>query len=190
MGKNFCNIGGKWCKFLKHNGTCDVTKCPVAEISKCPRIADIETKQLSELINDTNFGDVFASMVKWFPDQEKSKDGYEDVFNKLKTMKPNSMHNLSSLFIDIDIDDEKYLDVHGVRVYGTDKKYYGIEFTKWNDFISMFITKETLDRLTKEDIVAGCMYEMTFFGFTEEDVSEMENKLVKSIEELKQQNKI
>ena len=71
MGKNFCNIGSKWCKFLKHNGTCDVTKCPVAEISKCPRIADIETKQLSELINDTNFDDVFASMVKWFHDQEK-----------------------------------------------------------------------------------------------------------------------
>ena len=104
-------------------------------------------------------------------------------------MKPKDMHNLNSLFIAIDIADENYLDVYGIRVCGTDKKYYGIEFTKWNDFISMFITNETLNNFTKEDIVAGCMYEMTFFGFTEEDVAEQENKLVKSIEDCKKKLK-
>ena len=49
----------------------------------------------------------------------------------------------------------------------------------------MFITQETLDNFSKEEIVAGCLFEMTLYGFTENKVRDMHNKLFEAIDEVK-----
>ena len=41
------------------------------------------------------------------------------------------------------------------------------------------------DNFTKEDIVAACLYEMTFFGFTDSEVQAEAKKLQESYEECK-----
>ena len=60
--------------------------------------------------------------------------------------------------------------------------------TKFIPGIHLFITKETLDRLSKEDIVAGCLYELTFFGFNENKVLGKRDKMVDDIKKMR--NKI
>lgn len=188
MGKNFCKVENKWCKFLRHD-VCEFTnaKTNICDVSRCPRLAAIETTRLSTLLQEVKFEDVFKELTYWFTDQEKSKEGYRDVFNKLLAMKPKK-HNLSDLFINIEVvneDDGNWLNVDGVNVIGNDHKTYGIEFLKWEDWVSMFITTPTLQRLPKETIVAGCLYEMTFFGFEQESVQGYKEKLINSIEEVK-----
>jgi hypothetical protein len=81
-------------------------------------------------------------------------------------------------------DGTEWLNVTGVNV--NTRQHYGIEFCKWSDWVSMFITQETLDAFSKEDIVAACLYEMTFFGFTEKNVMDEKDKLEKSVEEAKE----
>ena len=49
----------------------------------------------------------------------------------------------------------------------------------------MDVEKETLDRMPKEDIICGVFYEMTFNGFTEEDVEAFFNNLCQRFEEMK-----
>ena len=66
---------------------------------------------------------------------------------------------------------------------------YGIEFEPWIDWVSMFITQSSLDTFTKEDIVGACLYEMTFFGFTENNVQNEKQKLIDSVNECKEQLK-
>ena len=46
-------------------------------------------------------------------------------------------------------------------------KSYAIEFVPWIEWISMFITKKTLNILSNDEIIIGCLYEMTWSGFTE-----------------------
>lgn len=98
-------------------------------------------------------------------------------------------HKLDDLFIEVRIvketDDNDWLNVSGVKVLGKSTTKYGIEFEPWRDWISSFITQETLDSLEKEDIVAACLYEMTFFGFEEQRVQDEKNKIFNSIEECK-----
>jgi hypothetical protein len=53
----------------------------------------------------------------------------------------------------------------------------------------MFIDRETLDSLSKEDIVAGCLFELTFDGFTEGKVIEAKDNLFKTFEEIKNKTK-
>ena len=98
-------------------------------------------------------------------------------------------HRLDDLFIEIHIvkedDGSEWLNVSGVSVLGSDTTSYGIEFNPWRDWVSSFITQKTLDTLDKEDIVAACLYEMTFFGFEEQRVQDEKNKIFNSIEECK-----
>ena len=182
--KKYCNIGKKWCKFLR-KGVCNFSDCELCDIVKCPRIAEIETVTLYDLIREVNFEDVFSRVCYYYPSQCDSKDGYEMAFNELLGKKQKK-HRIDDLFINVEIvedEDEYYLDVTGVNTKSG--VHYGIELSKWTDWLTMFITKETLDRLSKEDIVAGCLYELTFFGFTENKVLERKDKMVDDIKKMK-----
>lgn len=187
MGKNYCVLENKWCKFLRR-GICGVAKCELCKISKCPRIAEIETTTLYDLIREVSFEDVFSRICFYFPNQCDCKEGYEKAFSELLGKKHNK-HRIDDLFINVEIVEED--GVYCLDVTGVNRKsgvHYAIEFCEWTDWLTMFITKETLDSLSKGDIVAGCLYELTFFGFTENRVLERKDKIVDGIKKMR--NKI
>lgn len=190
MGKKYCKVDQKWCRFLRH-GICTKVECKLDSISRCPRLAEIETIRLYDLLKETDFETVFKTLCHWFSDQEKSREGYEFVYNKIKEMKLRK-HNLSDLFIKVeavkeeDEDIRDWLNVCGKDIISKSIINYGLEFEDWNDWISMFITQDTLDTLSKEDIVAACLYEMTFYGFTEEDVQNKHKDLLDTVKAVKE----
>ena len=49
--------------------------------------------------------------------------------------------------------------------------------------LGLGLNPETLAGFKAETIVAGCLYEMTFFGFTEDKIRETEDRWSKAIEE-------
>jgi hypothetical protein len=165
-----------------------VAKCPLADITKCPRVAEIETTTLASILKDVEFEPVFEHLCKWYPGEERKKSSYESVFNMLLTLTPKKSHNLNDLFITAQLtqyplNDDSCLDIYGTKPKN-DSARYGMEFCPWVDWVSMFITQESLDNFSKEDIVAGCLYEMTFFGFTEENVSNELKKMEDRFSEL------
>lgn len=181
MGKNFCTVENKWCKLLRR-GVCKVANADLKDISKCPRVAEIETTTLYAILRQVKFDDVFNRLCHYFESQSDSREGYESVFNELIAKKLKK-HNINDLFIKVEIVNEdncEYLNTDGIDIKkGT---HYAIEFRPWADWVSMFITEETLNSLSKEDIVAGCLYEMTFFGFTEKRVMDEMKRIDESIE--------
>ena len=186
MGKTFCKVEKKWCKLLKR-GVCTFHNDKIENVNRCPRLAESETVRLIELLKRVNFDDTFKALCTWHSDQEKSKNGYQNVFNTLLQMKPKK-HNLSDLLIVVektkdDICNIAYLDTYGISPIT--KKRYGIEFVDWNDWISMFIYEQTFNSLTPEEIVGACLYEMTFYGFEEEKIKQQLQNMVDDIEEMK-----
>ena len=184
MGKKFCTVENKWCKLLQH-GICKVANTELNNVNRCPRVVEIETTTLYNLIREVKFEDVFARVCHYFDSQKNSKDGYESAFNELMT-KNRHKHNLSDLFIRVEVineDGSDYLNIDGIDI--NNGKHYGIEFCPWEDWVSMFIQQETLDTMSKEDIVAGCLYEMTFFGFSEKRVQKELKEMKELIEKAK-----
>lgn len=186
MGKKFCYVGDKWCRYLKKE-VCNFNKTNLTDLNECPRIESIRTKTLFDLLHEVNFEDVFVELIRWFPHQETNREGYKEVFKTLLE-KTTRKHELGDFFIEVkrvkDGENNKdYLNVSGVN---KDQEYpkYSLEFHPWEDWITLFITKNTLEELSKEVIVAACLYEMTFHGFTEEKVMEAGEELRKSIEEI------
>lgn len=185
MGKNFCKVEGKWCKLLKR-GVCGFSKKLIDDINECPKVKSIETVRLFDLLKQVDFPIVYNAILKWWPEEERNKDGYKEVFENLLKMTPKK-HNLSDLFISVKVvseDGKDYLDTTGVDITSSRKNVsYAIEFIPWEDWISMFITENTLSTLSQEDIVAGCLYEMTFCGFDQRGIQEKKQKLKDAIKE-------
>lgn len=171
MGKNFCKVDNKWCKYLKR-GICTFNNTKIKSVNRCPRLSEIETIRLFELMKNVEFGSVFTNIYNWYENQRNSSKSYFYVFNKCLSMTPKK-HKLNDLFINIDKGEEygkEYPDVYGVNIIKPNNIRYGLGFYKWNDWLSMFITKETLSIYSKEEIVAACLYEMTFYGFNEDTI--------------------
>ena len=182
MNKKYCNIEHKWCKYNK-KGYCMYCDTLLTDVKRCPRLAEIETVRFSEILKTVKFDDVFATITKWFKDQEKSIEGYRNVFNTLLEMTPMK-HNLTDLFINVEKvveEDGEWLNVDG---YTFDmKKHYSIEFEPWVNWVSMFVTQETLDNFTMEEICGAALYEMTWWGFDENTVIDNYNKIIESANE-------
>jgi hypothetical protein len=166
--------------------------------------------KLHELLNDLSWIEIQEALLRNYKDTEKSIKKYEEVFFKLIKMNPveNTMR-ISISYVEKDLiednDFQPYWHVCGLN--GTlqknsndadlfqeaDKEFlnsevsYAIEMTPWNEWLGMEIDQETANNveLTRADIVAHCMWEMTFFGFEEEKIQEILNDLNEKSEEIK-----
>lgn len=197
--KLHCKIGNKWCKFCRQQKFADLsTKAPVCtycnkalgELTECPRIAEIKTKTFSEILHEVEFYKVFKQICDWWPNQCDCEHGYKIVFNKVRAMVPNPVHKLDDMFISI-VNDEwegkLYPNVSGIQHNRPDISY-GIEFEPWIDWVSHFITKETLNTFTPTEIAAACLWEMTFNGFEESVIQGTLEKMKDDIDKIKKQS--
>lgn len=141
------------------------------------------------LLSSNAWLSVEAILMRLYPDEKKSISGYEEVFNKLLLM--NAEEGDMSIVVTNrkdDFDDEEYVDVSG-RYNNPqneeDKFSQAIEFTAWNKWLGMDISEESLMSFSELEIIAHCLFEMTFAGFEEEEIQMQLSGLGKQIEEYK-----
>jgi hypothetical protein len=152
--------------------------------------------KFKELLSKHKWDDIEPVLVKLYPDQEKNLPGYRQVFETLRTIQP--VETKIRLVIEDVLDEftgEYYASVSGKdgtlmkdlippvpvdEETGNREVLYGIEFTDWVEWLDMEIEPETLSRYTEVDIIGHCLWEMTFFGYSQEDIK-------KTVEELERE---
>jgi len=97
---------------------------------------------------------------KYYDNQLDNKGNYVKVIDYLLKL------------INIVIDPETYIyftdESEYIHVHVKDNKgSYSALAIPWNIFVGYNIEKETLEKYSKEDIIGHCLWEMTYFGFTE-----------------------
>jgi hypothetical protein len=151
------------------------------------------TMKFKDLISSANWLSVELTLLRLYPEQENMLEEYRTVFEKLQAME--SVDNEMTIVLttydpdpDGDSDDETYVDVSG-RENKPDRDgltdSYAIEFVEWNKWLGMDLAPETSINFSDLEIVAHCLYEMTFVSFEEEEIQEQLKSLEKTVEELK-----
>ena len=84
-----------------------------------------------------------------------------------------------------------YVDVSG-RVADKGKgngnwasESYAIEFKPWDEWLGMTIAEQTLKEFSEPQILAHCLYEMTFVGFNQEEIQKRFEEIFILTEEIK-----
>lgn len=138
---------------------------------------------LSDLIRVSSWQDVSAILVASYPDTVPANLlGYQKVFDHLRQLSPTQ--STTRIVIRWFDPDPKFNDPDDVgywEVSGHDEEYakkegwdesqsMALEFTAWAEWLGMEIGFDTLATLSTSEIVAHCLWEMTFCGFTEQEI--------------------
>lgn len=86
-------------------------------------------------------------------------ENYKKVFPKLNQL------FITVSNIELNIDDEEYLILKGIAKPNNNTIY--IQSKSWFEWLGMSLSKEFASKYTKEEVIAICLYNITYLGYTE-----------------------
>lgn len=150
--------------------------------------------KFGELLKEHSRDDVAHAILRVYPDQDKNIEGYKHVFDSLKLLTPTQtdMRIVIENIWDPSTK-EYYPDVSGKNgtlvgehtpkgeddANSDQEQSFGIEFQEWSEWLDMELDANTLENFSEEEIIAHCLWEMTFFGYTQEEIQ-------KTLDEIKE----
>ncbi len=132
--------------------------------------------KLGEIIKTNHWLSVELTLLKLYPDQDKNISAYKSIYAELQKMEP--VDSAIEIVIEQEFDEESQEygigNVYGIDHSSTNEITNGValEFTKWNKWLGMKIQEKTIKEFTELQIIAHCLYEMTFVGYTEEEIQD------------------
>ena len=142
--------------------------------------------KFAELVCKYDWGEIRPAIVRLYPNDQKNISGFKMVFEQLQTLMPAET-NMRIILKEVfdEFENERYTCVSGVdgtlkreenpEIFKDDKignqeVSYGIEFTDWEEWLGMDIDPESTSNYHETDIIAHCLWEMSFYGYTQEAI--------------------
>jgi len=125
---------------------------------------------VQELFQRVSWDDVKERLVNLYPDQKENLPGYERVFDEVRSCVPTSNGDGIVVHIELREDDDggRWYDVYG-RKPG-DKWGYALELCLFREWAGFFVDPGLMERMPLAEIAAYILYEMTFCGYTDEEI--------------------
>lgn len=118
--------------------------------------------------------------TEWLP------EAIADVLSQLRKLPPDSAASDFELHIDltssIEPNEPSYWDVCCTKQ--NDPERYGLDLSRWEEWLAVDVTQSLQDAMPAAEIVAHCIWEMTFYGFTQERIAETRAELDRRMREI------
>lgn len=142
-----------------------------------------------ELIKTNNWLSVSMTLTNLYPDQLKSIEMYESVFESIQrmTITESDIQIVLQQCNDEENNEESYVDVSGSKKNSNfeSTENLAIEFVPWTEWLGMAVGQETMIEFSELEIVSHCLYEMTFVGFDEEEIQKQFSSINKTVDDCK-----
>ncbi len=161
--------------------------------------------KLKEMVDRVNWEDVRVVLLSdYYPDKDKtdSMKQYEAVLYEIRSLKPQDPEGMRLYVETVKDKDDEYIHIFGkdgkLLKESSDFKYMGIdlndpaanmeetyalEMEPWEKWLDMNIETTVMSEFSLVEIVAACLYEMTFCGFTQEKIEEKKEDLKERIKD-------
>jgi hypothetical protein len=144
--------------------------------------------KLSEIIHRNNWLSIESTFRNLYQSDEDDINAHKEAFEKLLLL-PEESSNIQIAIRNIKEDEDEYYEVSGIETTkdkGEEKtEHLAIEFTPWSEWLGMQISKETVSKFNELEIISHCLYEMTYAGFTEEEIQNEFSTFTSTVEEYK-----
>jgi len=161
--------------------------------------------KFKEMVDRVDWKDVEVVLLRdYYADESSSTDmePYKIVLDEIRSLEPENCKGMR-LYVEIVKDgDDEYIHVFGrdgkLLKESSDFKHMGIdindpaanvevtyalEMEHWEKWLDMNIETTVMAKFSIVEIVAACLHEMTFMGFTQEKIEEKKEDLRKRIED-------
>ncbi len=129
-----------------------------------------------------------AELLRLYPDQSDQVEAFQRVFEQLKSLSPQPSGIVIRLTEIVD-DEDEYVEVDGYYADGRVDEHtlndaLALDFTPWNQWLGMLMDDQAFGEFTELEIIAHCLYEMTFISFDQEEIQAELDDLKRTVEEL------
>jgi hypothetical protein len=126
---------------------------------------------LYDLVHRYTWDEIEPVLLREYPDQKRNVEGYRQVYDELLRLEPaaNDEHvKIVIEYVTHGVTGEKFWNVSGVKP--NNPQNYGLSFCRWEQWLGYYINRGTLRVLSEVEILAHCLWEMTWNGFTQERI--------------------
>ena len=148
---------------------------------------------LKQLIGRHSWLNIEAALCNEYPAERKNIDAYETVYHQLLLM-PESGTDLQLVLQQIwqtedNNHNESYVDVVGKKqtphIADADLAIgYALDFTPWAEWLAMPVSSKTLQCFPEAEIIAHCLWEMTFHSFDENVIQDEKARLSVTVSDM------
>jgi len=145
-----------------------------------------------KILRNLEFDDFWKTFEKECPNVNISKESYRGAWEELFLMTPHVPEGYD-ISPDLEIVLENAFDIEGetcINVCGwspSERERYAIEHVPWEVLVGLPINEVCSCKYNPEIIMAHCLYEMTFCGFSNEEVKKNTKELMDTLQEFKEQ---
>lgn len=140
--------------------------------------------RFKDIIFKFDFENIVNRLIELYPDSHK--ESYFHAITELVSLKPKKTTIQISVKEFGDVQDKRdYIDVRGI-----DKKCnnWALDFTDWREILSMQITQDSINYFSLLDITCHILWEITFNGYTNNDVQTEIKKLIDRVKDIKDED--
>lgn len=135
---------------------------------------------LKELLNSVEFDNVF-NILKQSKQLDRNRkslyDAYKHAFNELKNIDVTSNNDYKiclNLVFDYDWGDDPYIHF---ELKDKNGELWGLDFTPWSECVNAELEFDSeVDKLSLEEKCAELLRELTFYGFSQNDINKLKQK--------------
>lgn len=157
----------------------------------------IDRPTVKALIQHVDFKDVYRSLRYHYADvPAESKDDYKHVYQAIKESPELDMPGMelvittggrfigedNSVGCQSEEDLEGWYDVSSTNDSDPGVSY-AVDFMPWDQVANMIVSKDTLEHYPVTDIIAHILWEVTFYGFTQEEVTDHGDEVFSRVED-------
>ncbi len=132
---------------------------------------------LKKLFDQAVWEEIWAAFSIFFPDYVGHETSYRNAFNEIRSIKPRSGH--SRLFIGR-FEPQAIIPFYLLGFEGDCPKGFCLKFSHWEDWLGIDVNELVLSQFERADIVAICLFDMTWSGFSLEDVIAFKKGFIKN----------
>jgi hypothetical protein len=143
---------------------------------------------LRDLVLEVQEAAVVEAIARFYDQRETQwlPDAVSDVLGQLRRLAPDPAGSRYQLSIEltppVDRKDKPFWDVSCIKE--DDPNRCGLDLSPWDEWLALRAPQSLLDKMTAAEIVAHCIWEMTFYGFTQEKIAAFRAELECSVKEI------
>jgi hypothetical protein len=143
---------------------------------------------LHDLVLEVQDVAVVEGIARFYDQRETDwlPDAVADVLGQLRKLAPDPAGSRYQLSIEltppVDPKDQPFWDVSCIKE--GDPERYGLDLSRWEEWLAVRVPRSLLAKMTATEIVAHCVWEMTFYGFTQEKIAAFRAELECSVKEI------
>jgi len=132
---------------------------------------------LKDVFDQCSYDDVMLELLELFPDEITNEMGYLLALYEIEGTAPlASDKRLDLKWYTDEFDGEPYLNANCLR--GDEVMGYSMMGMPWGETLGVEIPPLMLDQFKLVTICAMCLYEMTFMGYSDEEVQKKMDAIV------------